>query len=152
MEISHNLANDDDLRIVGLIMIDSPYPKIMDGNLRDAINSQLPDLIGIRPDMRRKIHSSIKHARVMLSTWQPPKWDSDALDQDMVEKRPPPSVTLLRSIEPVTRRGGKVEPVGVVDIFRHDPLLGWNQFRQGFIQVAWNIPGNHYTIFGTQNV
>ncbi|KAH7016706.1 Alpha/Beta hydrolase protein [Ilyonectria destructans] len=152
LEIAHLVAqsNDDSLHIAGLIFIDTPYPKVMENtNVRLAINSHLPDLVGVKPQLRRKIHSSIKNARSMLAAWQPPKWDPASECGDLGMKNPPPTI-LLRAASALTSR--KNEPVAVVDVFRHDPKLGWNEYETAFIQVVWDIPGNHHSIFGAPNV
>jgi hypothetical protein len=122
--------------------------------MRLAINGHLPELNGIRPQMRRKIHSSIKYARAMLAAWQPPKWDSQAENMDRMQKdlkrmqNPPPTI-LLRASSALTKAN---EPVAVVDIFRHDRVLGWSEYDMTFIRVVWDIPGDHYSVFGARNV
>jgi thioesterase domain-containing protein len=157
LEIAHLAAQEeeDPLTISGLVFIDTPYPKTPeDTNMRLAINGHLPELNGIRPQMRRKIHSSIKYARAMLAAWQPPKWDSQAENMDRMQKdlkrmqNPPPTI-LLRASSALTKAN---EPVAVVDIFRHDRVLGWSEYDMTFIRVVWDIPGDHYSVFGARNV
>lgn len=143
------------MTISGLIFIDTPYPKAPeDTNMRLALNGHLPELTGIRPQLRRKIHSSIKNARAMLASWQPPKWEAqaesmDRMQQDLKRMRNPPPAILLRASSALTKAN---EPVAVVDVFRHDRVLGWNEYDMTFIRVVWDIPGDHYSVFGARNV
>jgi hypothetical protein len=90
----------------------------------------------------------------MLASWQPPKWDGQAESMDRMQKglkrmRNPPPTILLRASSALTKAN---EPVAVVDIFRHDRVLGWNEYDMTFIRVVWDIPGDHYSVFGARNV
>jgi thioesterase domain-containing protein len=157
LEISYILAQDNDIQVAGLVLIDTPYPKV--GDKPPAGANYMPDLPGVRPQLRRRIHSSIQHAKNMVLLWQLPKWeaagnfeDLEHANSDMSMPRynrrnnPPPAV-LLRATNAMKIRGNNIEPVALVDIARHDPSLGWNQYENTFIEAVWEIPGNHFGLF-----
>ena len=34
----------------------------------------------------------------------------------------------------------------LVDVFRKHPSLGWSEYDSSFINVVWDIPGDHFSI------
>ncbi|KAH7025267.1 Alpha/Beta hydrolase protein [Microdochium trichocladiopsis] len=170
VELACMLDGDDSLKVAGLILIDTPYASIGDRTLHDVMYSDMPDLPGMPPRLRRRIYSSIQRARQMMFHWQEPSAyqssggisDSDSdegspIPSQLIRRRAklPPAV-LLRASEFVKPGAGAVQqqqqPVSVVDSFRRDPTLGWDRYQESFIDLVWNVPGSHYSLFESRNV
>lgn len=162
-----------------------------------AIHGDLPDLTGVKPRLRRKIHASIKLARQMLASYQLPEWQDALMPPTVKEikssmrasfdlrssidlRRPsfdlrssidkkrasvdmdpppysakrssPPAAILLRASDSMRRGADHANNTSLVDVFRGDPFLGWNEYVEPFIKAVWDVPGNHYSIFGPSNV
>lgn len=173
MELAKLLEFDIDFEVVGLILIDTPYPKSRDGAALKGMNV-LPDMPGIRPRVRTKIHKSLQRARSMVAGWELPDFSDDSMTSDgttsdtsmsssedllgAFEGKPPPAVLLRAANEvdgaPPVRPDQQRRPskIPLVDVFRQDPALGWNEYDDSFIQVVWDIPGDHFSIFNEEYV
>lgn len=185
IELSKIFDEDDDFSVVGIVLIDTPYPKESEGYALKGVNI-MPDMPGVRPRVRTKIHKSLYKARDMAAQWQLPTWtegnesesssasassvpslasstSSDSVrsessmssvsssDEGPAKKGLPPAVLLRASGQvdhtgkPQAQRRASATPL--VDRFREDPTLGWKEYDKDFIQVVWDIPGDHFSIF-----
>ena len=128
---------DSDYNVVGLIMIDSPNPKVTHG--RSGIPTKdLPSIAQhTRPQIREKVLASMENSRKLIREWQPPQWDASS---------PPPPAILVRADQYVPIAEGSRERA-VVDLAREDPKLGWEEYDALTIQNVIEVPGHHFSIF-----
>ncbi|KAH8902232.1 hypothetical protein BR93DRAFT_990845 [Coniochaeta sp. PMI_546] len=143
VEIATLIEEEDDLSIAGLILIDAPYATFSDKPLHEVIYGDMPDLPGLSPRLRRGIWASIQRARGMILEWQ-----QSADREDRRSQKSLPPAVLLRGAEFVKTAD---RSVAVVDTCRHDTKLGWNQYGSEFIDLVWNVPGSHYSLFESRN-
>ncbi|KAF2150239.1 alpha/beta-hydrolase [Myriangium duriaei CBS 260.36] len=163
LELSKIFEDDPDHSIVGLVLIDTPYPKDRHGGELSGLNF-LPDIPGVRPRVRAKIHKALQRARSMVASWELPSWEDegyvsgtssasssseDLLGSTSTPRRKLPPAVLLRAVDKVEAMD-KLRPASstpLVDIFRQHPSLGWSEYDNSFINVVWDIPGDHFSIF-----
>lgn len=137
--------------IQGMILIDAPYSCFDSRPLHEIIYGDMPDLPGMAPRQRRRIWASIQRAREMIVDWGSHCAGDDGLNMGTVQQKDvklPPAV-LLRCTDLVRTSD---QSVAVVDSCRNDAKLGWGQYGAEFIEVVWNVPGSHYSLFEGQNV
>ncbi|TKX22453.1 thioesterase domain-containing protein [Elsinoe australis] len=135
LEMAAILAEDPDLRVKGMIFIDSPYPKTSPPSSLEVISSGIVFSDATRAEMREKINRSMDSARRMIQDWTLPTWTTS---------QPPPTI-LLRARESVhPQDSGKIARV---DFARADSDLGWGNYSQNFIRKTIDIPGAHYSVF-----
>ncbi|KAK3326231.1 Alpha/Beta hydrolase protein [Apodospora peruviana] len=154
LEVARLLAEDDALNVLGIVMIDSIYPKHVDGSVAARIvQHAIAWNDNTKQETRDAVNRCFTEAGTMVRQWTLPTWG----DEDVSEKnepveaaakdlRPPP-VILLRAQEvvPVGEEG-----VSKVDISRSDRLLGWGHYRKDLIVQVVDIPGHHFSIFQTE--
>ena len=67
----------------------------------------------------------------------------------VVSKPKPPATILLRSRERVAAPEGKML---LVDLHRHDRLLGWGDYPTELFHRIVDIPGHHYNVFADNHL
>ena len=150
------VSNDHDsaIDVQGLVLIDSPYARFDNRPLHEVIYGDMPDLPGMAPRQRRRIWASIQRARAMIVNWRAPgdREDDDLEVREVTSRKNvelPPAV-LLRGTDLVKTSD---QSVAVVDSCRHDTKLGWEHHgNHQFIELVWNVPGSHYSLFDGRNV
>lgn len=164
VELACMLEQDQDLQVVGLILIDTPYACIGDRTLHEVMYSDMPELPGVPPRTRRRIYSSIQRAREMMFHWQEPMMNEPPESRHQDDEGSPipsqtirrraklPPAVLLRASEFIKTQSSPTQSVSVVDSCRQNPTLGWDEYRQSFIDMVWNVPGSHYSLFESRNV
>ncbi|KAK0636371.1 Alpha/Beta hydrolase protein [Bombardia bombarda] len=154
--IARLIADDDNLDVVGILMIDSICPRpttvqaqaLAQAEIRTQQAKPTPTPIAqhaltwstyTKPETRNAVQRCFSEAVRMLGEWTLPSWPNDSFT------RPPP-VILLRCKEKVPTPDGTSR----VDSYRDDPLLGWGHYRQDLISQVVEIPGNHFSIWATE--
>ncbi|KAH9906007.1 alpha/beta-hydrolase [Xylariomycetidae sp. FL2044] len=131
-------------RILGLIMIDSVYPRRL-GEVRDAELPEGPivktpeELAAMK--LRQKVDLNMTHARVMVRDWELPRFAGRSQQQ---QQQPPPTI-LLRAREPTTAAKDRF-----VDYAREFRMLGWDEYNEkngGFIRDVVDVDGHHFNMF-----
>ncbi|KAK1770687.1 Alpha/Beta hydrolase protein [Phialemonium atrogriseum] len=164
LEMARELAGDPSLRVLGIVMIDSVYPR--------APPAWLPSLPVVqhaakwgentRPETRAAVTRCFEEAVAMVGRWTPPAWGPESADASQMASMDgrnshstsspahgPPPVFLLRAKEAVPVL---VEGVSRVDLHRQDRLLGWGNYRRDMIVRVTDIPGHHFSIFALENL
>ncbi|KAL2864982.1 Alpha/Beta hydrolase protein [Aspergillus lucknowensis] len=169
LEIAHKLAaaaaedpSACELSVAGLVLIDSayhiPWSKLQGPNPE-------PEL-GPIPELIRK---SFDNCSGLLDNWELPTWGDPAGDTDQVRYKfvcedwrtvesgrhhatvtaSPPPALLLRCTNPVPTK--EPDPCRV-DLFRDEPLLGWDGRYPDFIKAVVEIDAHHFNVFELSKV
>ncbi|KAI9044183.1 thioesterase domain-containing protein [Aspergillus affinis] len=151
LEVAQILQSKDLFHVVGVVMIDSPYPH---GSVPDAL---APVLAPPRPffhshcapETRMLVSQSMKRARRLVDKWTVPDWSPSP---DTPEARGPLPVVLLRCKEyvPHDRPQDGVTSLVSVDRWRHMRLL-W-EGSGGLVRTVLDIPGHHFNVMWEENV
>jgi thioesterase domain-containing protein len=144
LEIAHLLARDEDVAVSGLLLLDTPYPKVhTPEGMRRVIGRDDFELPFSSPNasLRRQVQEVFRSALRMIDEWHPPTWShKDTL--------PPPAI-LLKATDYVLDQG---EEVAAVDVARQTERLGWDDYDHKFIRMVLSIPGQHFSIFADDKV
>ncbi|KAI7978698.1 hypothetical protein EIK77_010604 [Talaromyces pinophilus] len=143
--MSHILASDPTIDVVGLVMIDIVYPPaISSANLNpDVRDMNLSRDIPIK--QRQRMIKLIKEATASAKAYKLPTWASDSesdSSMDSICKPGPPPAVLLRAKDPVPSRKGTKIP----------NMLGWDGYDADLVKSVYEIPGHHFSIFDSVNV
>uniref|UniRef100_A0A093UN74 Polyketide synthase PksR n=1 Tax=Talaromyces marneffei PM1 TaxID=1077442 RepID=A0A093UN74_TALMA len=145
LEMSHILANDLIINVVGLIMIDIVYPPaISAANLNpDVRDINLSRDIPVK--QRQRMMKLIKEATASAKAYELPTWTSGSesdSSMDSISMPSPPPTVLLRAKDPVpSRRGTKIPN-----------MLGWDSYEADLVKEVYEIPGHHFSIFDSVNI
>ncbi|VUC37661.1 unnamed protein product [Clonostachys rosea] len=139
LEIAHLLAQDNDINVSGILLLDSAYPKVA----REIKTSDHFDraLSSSNASLGAQVQEAFSNARKMIDEWQPPIWE----DKDTF---PPPAI-LLKATDYVLGQG---DEVATVDIARKTQRLGWDEYEHKFIRTVLYIAGHHFNIFAEDKV
>jgi len=162
LEVARILAEDAELTVIGIIMIDSVCPLAYlrpSASQLNIIPHALEWNSNTRKETKEAISRCFSEAMKMVKVWEMPTWGDEDKGDDTGNGtgneggdsgkgtspplRPPP-VILLRAKEaiPMTEDG-----VARVDVCRGDKLLGWGDYRADLITQVIDIPGHHFNIF-----
>lgn len=155
LEVARILQSEGLFHVVGVVMIDSPYPH---GSAADS-DTLAPALVPPRPffhphcapETKMLVSQSMKRARRLVDKWTVPDWSSPP--PDTPEARGPPPVVLLRCKEyvPHDRPQDADTSLVSVDRWRHMRMLGWER-SGGLVRTVLDIPGHHFNIMWEENV
>lgn len=137
------LAKGTDLKVVGIVMVDSVCPVVMDPEkMRKVVKHAVTWGESTNEDTKEKVLRCFSEALRMVSEWELPEWD------DRWGAKPPP-VVLLRAKEwvPMPEEDERDGAVSRVDIHRGDRLLGWGGYRKDLVRKVVDIPGHHFNVF-----
>ncbi|KAH8909155.1 alpha/beta-hydrolase [Coniochaeta sp. PMI_546] len=158
LQVARLLAEDKSLRVLGIIMIDSIYPRAPSFQKlgKRIVQHAVEWSESTKKETREAVQRCFDEAGRMVREWQLPKWEAredgdEAYEPVMPGKdlRPPP-VWLLRAREPVPvlEEGG----ISRVDTYRNERYLGWDQYKEGFVVKVEDIPGHHFNIFNFDHI
>ncbi|CAI7647531.1 unnamed protein product [Penicillium viridicatum] len=149
IEVARVMRAKFDASVVGLILLDTPYPGDWKA-LRSStavVSSDLPAKVS--PVIRKHIMRRYEEAERLVENWQIP---TELAVIRGTEGRPlvnmPPAL-LVRASDRVPVADDAT--FAVVDIHRHDRMLGWECCRHEWIREVVDINANHYNIFDDSN-
>ncbi|KAH6603245.1 hypothetical protein Trco_008020 [Trichoderma cornu-damae] len=172
MEIARQLADDDAVRVVGILMIDSVYPGKSSsmGSIpliptagpptkRGVSEAKVPKVHEIKLDeddssddastegeelSKNQILSKrcMAEAVRMVRQWRLPEWTGRLYNRR-------PRVVLLRAKNYVPTKEGRV--VGL-DLNRDDRMLGWGDYDEEMFSDVFDIDGHHFDIFAFDRI
>lgn len=144
LEVAKQLIDDPEVRVRGIVMIDSVYPGSYDPSSPGRWESKPLDEEG---KSRNQILSgrAMREARRMVGHWTVPTWDDDSQATD---KRPP--MVLLRAKEPVPQDDDSQH--GGLDVNRADKMLGWAAYDASLFRDVIDVEGHHFNMFDNQRI
>ncbi|KAK0720329.1 Alpha/Beta hydrolase protein [Lasiosphaeris hirsuta] len=154
LEVARILVDDPSINLLGIIMIDSVYPRSLPSPVLPITQHVVEWSPYTRQETREKVTHCFAESSKMVRKWSLPNWgDEDSAAEDVHALRTattstgnagPPPVILLRAEEAVPVNG---DGVSRVDGYRDDRLLGWGNYRPDLITDVFDIPGHHFNIF-----
>lgn len=147
LQIFDELELDPNIRIIGILMIDSVYPFRSDGPF-ELDDSDPFHTLGMQPildphDGRRKnqllSQQAMAEARRMLRFWKIPEGFS----------RSRPRTILLRATECVPSNSGKLS---MLDTYRQERTLGWDMHDADMFDDVINVQGHHFDLFHDKRI
>ncbi|PFH57124.1 hypothetical protein XA68_15485 [Ophiocordyceps unilateralis] len=135
LQVAKELADDASVRAVGILMIDSAYPGLLDS----YVSAMAPDPAGearMRGQIASEIHIAETHK--LVTNWTLPAWDGE-----LEGKRP--RAILLRAKD-------KTPNLGIMDIYRKDQSLGWDAYSSKMFEEVIDIAGHHFDIFSSERI
>lgn len=140
LQISKELAEDTDIHVKGILMIDSVCPTI---ERRNAVSKVMGSESEEGKSKNQILSSrSLTEARRMVGEWQPPHWEGNIKGQR-------PRVLLLKAKQNVPIENGGMS---VLDIDRADTKLGWEQYDKDMIDEVIPIDGHHFNLFENAHI
>lgn len=133
LQVAKELAEDGTVRVVGILMIDSAYPGLLDSYVSD-IAPDAAEEARLRGQIASEIHIAETHK--LVTNWTLPTWDGE-----LEGKRP--RAVLLRAKE-------KTPSFGIMDIYRKDQRLGWDAYSPKMFEEVIDIAGHHFDIFSSE--
>lgn len=141
LEVAKELADDKDINIVGMVLIDSVCLSAIRGDV-----NRHAKLMNFSEDgkSRNQILSqrAMQEALRMTETWEPPRWEGH-----LAGKRP--KAVLLRALDYYQMGNGELSRV---DVLRDDHMLGWAAYDPKMFTRVLEIPGHHFNIFDADNI
>ncbi|KAH7309545.1 Alpha/Beta hydrolase protein [Stachybotrys elegans] len=133
LEVTKELEYDLDVRVVGVLMIDSIYAGGMGP-------------VAFEPwDTRGKTKTQILSQRAMaeacrmLETWEAP----------VLTRRRPRMILLKATLCVPKDNDTKIE---LVDTYRADPRLGWDEYDEGLFEEVLEVEGHHFDLFSAERI
>ncbi|PYI12318.1 alpha/beta-hydrolase [Aspergillus sclerotiicarbonarius CBS 121057] len=147
LEVARILECEGQFHVVGVVMIDSPYPH----GPTDTVVPPRPFLhANCSPETRMFVSRSMKRAHKLVEKWSVPDWTSSSfLNTDSV-----PPVMLLRCQEYVPHEQSEEDQASTrvsVDRWRHLRMLGWER-TGGLFRGVLDIPGHHFNLMWEENL
>lgn len=140
--MSKILADDPNLRVAGVVMVDSYHPRAFPSFSAPSFAEKLDVFLPTKPEIRGNTFEAFKKAKSQIGTWQMSGWDNF---------KPPPTI-LIRATEiaPVEEGlNGLLDPSGKTAT---DGVHGWSQVHHRFIEETYDVKGHHFSIFSHANV
>lgn len=155
LEVARILAEDGEINVLGIVMVDSIYPKAPDFEkvVHKVVRHAVDWSGSTKQETKDAVQRCFDEAGRMIREWTLPSWEGgkgDELNDAAVGRdvKPPP-VWLLRAEEPVPVLE---EGVSRVDRYRTDRYLGWQQYREGMVVKVEDVPGHHFNIFNNAHI
>ena len=131
LEIASILDEDFEVRVVGIVMIDSLYPRAAVG-----AGSWHPE----EPKTKNEVLSRrcMTEARQMVAKWTLPDW-SLSLD-------PRPPTVLIKCRHKITSENPE-NGLHTLDTVREDKVLGWSAYDKDMFVRVIETDGHHFNLF-----
>ncbi|KAF2158308.1 hypothetical protein M409DRAFT_38353 [Zasmidium cellare ATCC 36951] len=137
LQVAWIFARDTRTEVVGVIMVDSPFPAYL-GLL--AIDLDSPTSEHGPDQARNQLEKAMLRTVNMLQDWRTPVW----------RQKQRPATVMLCAKQCVACESQPA--LGLIDQFRDSPTLGWNERAGSLIDKSYSIEGQHFDIFQSANV
>ncbi|KAF2165851.1 hypothetical protein M409DRAFT_66837 [Zasmidium cellare ATCC 36951] len=137
LEVAKVLIKDRVVRVIGVLMMDSPCVRGM-SSAGEGYEESLShfDLTSPTRNMLLSIQA-MREGMKAIRNWDLPVWNAE-------EVRRRPRFTLLRATDYVLVRSHGVH---VIDKYRRDPNLGWDVYDPDLFTETEDVKGNHFELF-----
>ena len=155
------VAGTSSVTITALLLIDTPL--ILS---RRHVDTRLSDTVKIDADTSavnnwpKLALKSMAQLDTMLEKWDLPIWEREGFvdschwgnqsisknGESAFKPNGPPPALLVRCKRYVNNQENSSK-VCLVDLHRHEMVLGWEDYHPGFIKAVVEVDGDHYSIF-----
>ena len=142
IEIAKVLTGNRDVRVIGVLMMDSMCPLHL--SVGGGSYSENVDHLNIDKSNKNLTLSvrAMREALRVIREWEPPVWAGH-----QAELRP--RFSLLRAVDPLPRSNKRVH---IIDIYRQDRTLGWDRYDPHLFTETVEVKGNHFEMFSFQHI
>lgn len=146
LEVAKVLTGDRDVRVIGVLMMESMCPvRLPTGGRGGGYLETLDHLDLNRTDRNLALSiRAMKEALRVIREWEPPVW---AGDQAVLR----PRFSLLRAADPLPTPAGSKRR-HILDIYRQDRTLGWDKYDPGLFTETMEVKGDHFEMFSFQHI
>ena len=160
LEISRILADDPNLHVAGVVLVDTYHPRSFPDFGSPSSRKEL-DIHGLtKPEILEKTRKAFEQAKVQIRTWRMEGWVESSAENAQHDGRggntsipfKPPRAVLIRATEPTPNEIGgskQLDPSGKMAV---DGVHGWSQLDPQFIEKTYYVQGHHFSIFNNSNV
>lgn len=141
LEIAKVLTGDRDVRVIGVLMMESMCPVRLPtaGGYLETLDHL--DLGKSNTNLALSIRA-MKEALRVIREWDPPVWTGNQAEQR-------PRFSLLRAVDSLPIGSKRVH---ILDIHRHDRNLGWDRYDRNLFTETLDVKGNHLDMFSFQHI
>lgn len=134
LEVARELEDDYGVRVVGIVMVDSIYPRTPAHDPATIAPYDTSE----KEKTKNQILSqrAMAEARRMVDSWQLPVWER------WTGKRP--RTVLLRAKECIPTDS---DGISKLDLYRKDTNLGWSQYDKHMFEEVIDVEGHHFDLF-----
>lgn len=151
LEVARMLAEDRQVRVVGILMIDSVHPNTAVKSTAILPPEQTGAATSTTEEATKKGLSKnqilsqrcMSEAVRMVREWNIPRWDGN-----LISKRP--RMIMLRAKEYVPMAEGA--GIAGLDLRREDKSLGWDEYDEHMFLEVVDVEGNHFNMFAIENI
>ncbi|KAJ3472213.1 hypothetical protein NLG97_g11185 [Lecanicillium saksenae] len=149
LEIARQLEGDPDVRVKGILMIDSAYPAMLAHRkqqmVREAGGGQEGELGDPQALAQEEVGKSknqvlsiraMREARKMIARWELPRWEGE------LRGRRPPAI-LIRARDSLYSE----DWTSAIDASRGVRTLGWDAYDEGMFVDVLEVDGHHFNMF-----
>nr|QIW91881.1 HYD [Phialomyces arenicola] len=154
IQIAHLFANDPDVNVIGIVMIDSSYP--VKGRRAKQRSIAFNAEAHTTPEMAEKTRKCMDDARMMTRQWDPPAWRNWAAlytgpdDAQQTDAAPlSPSAALLRATESGSDSSSSQSEAPERAKVQ---ALGFDRYENFDLHSVVDVPGDHFSIFSKENI
>lgn len=138
LEVAKQLEGNPDVRVLGIMMIDSIFPS----KAATAVPTPPPGGTSERKEKSKNqalSESAMEEARRMVQKWTVPVWQSGS-------QRPP--IVLLKAKNYLPSTPGGLQTVSPLDLDRASGgTLGWDEYDETMFEDVTTLDGHHFELF-----
>lgn len=138
LEIARQLEGDADVRVKGILMIDSTYPALLAERRAPAPTTPEAAAAEEAGKTKNQVLSirAMREARRMIATWDLPRWEGE-----LAGRRPP--TFLIRAKESIHAQDWS----SAIDMNRKEKYLGWTSYDEDMFVDVIEVEGHHFNMF-----
>jgi thioesterase domain-containing protein len=141
LEIAKVLTGDRDVKVIGVLMIESMCPIRLPTNGGNLETLDHLDIDRASKNLNLSIRA-MKEALRVIREWEPPIWGAN-----QIEKRP--RFSLLRAADPLPTISKRAH---ILDVYRNNRTLGWDKYDPDLFTETLDVNGNHFEMFSFQHI
>ncbi|KAF2721927.1 alpha/beta-hydrolase [Polychaeton citri CBS 116435] len=151
LELAWQLKNEPDYDVLGIVMLDSPFPGFYK-TPPDGIRAEDLDIFpaSVKPAIQAKVKQCLINAREMIVSWTLPDWTNKPGRDDVGATVGRDASDKLHAVFLHAKQSFPTPTAGQVaevDVARQDETLGWIAYPfLEFISVR-QVEGHHFNVF-----
>ena len=137
LEVAKRLADDENIKVAGILMVDSIYP----GGFRELFKRESPEEPPEEGLSKNEMLSRrcMTQARRMVGGWEVPVWDGEHAGTR-------PKSVLLQATQYVPT-GADPFRIHGLDKYRETKELGWCEYDKNMFTQVFPVEGHHFDMF-----
>jgi thioesterase domain-containing protein len=138
LEVAKILTGDSDVRVVGVLMMDSMYT--VDP---PSVRLESMDNLDLGESKNEFLSlQAMKEAVRVIHEWKPPVWSGH-------QAKLRPRISLVRALDPIPTTSDRIH---FADVYRNDRALGWDRYEKDMFMEVLEVQGDHFEMFNFKNI